>query len=111
MPRSHQFSSGLQQQLGSATVVEVDYIGWRNSNEGNSRNINLTYNPATGLPRTTSNTAFVVYPEYVDVVMSTNDGQSRLHQAVASVRRRFSNCDLFVCARVYLRGSAGESGL
>ena len=48
LPMSYQSSIGIQRQLGDTISVEADYVDTRSRNELNSRNVNLSYNPATG---------------------------------------------------------------
>jgi carboxypeptidase family protein len=94
IPYSYQASIGVQQQLGTSIGVNADYIytgerkvSWNES----GYNINLSYNPATGVNYPFSDISHRPYPEYgaVDMWIPT-DARSNYHALSAALTKRMS---------------------
>src|SRR5204863_8719171 len=49
-PYSHQASVGFARQIGSQASVEMDWVFTGDRAQLNTRNINVAFNPATGIP-------------------------------------------------------------
>ena len=87
---SYQTSLGLQRQIGSATSVQADWVWMRSENERNLRNVNLTFNPATGInnPYTTVSTR--PFQNYGLVMFDVPDGYSNLQSLNLGATKRFA---------------------
>ena len=86
-----QTSIGLQHQIGETIGVEADYIyNYSNHEKGIVDNINLTYNPATGVnyPFTPQATRFL--PNWGYVSASVHLGKSSTQELRTSFTKRFS---------------------
>jgi hypothetical protein len=81
----------VQRQIASTMSVSADYgyIGGRRDIYG--KNINLTYNPATGANYRFTETARLPYPEFGPVVMNTSGGRSNYHGMTLVFTKRLSN--------------------
>ena len=92
LPRTFQTSVGIQRQFGDVTAVTADYVYSKGTQEKDVvDNINLTFNPATGvnLPFATRSTR--PYPDWGVVSMNTHTGRSAYHALQTSFNKRFSN--------------------
>lgn len=93
MPTSWQFNMGVQQSLGSKTVLQVTYVGTQNRHQSNRRNINLV-NPSllpslvmTLAQTNVNNWNFnVPYLGYRALQMSTDDGNSHYNSLQVSLQ-------------------------
>ena len=62
---SLQSSIGVARQFGSSMALEVDYVNTRSRDEKSIQdNVNITFDPATGIPYPYSNTARRAFPLY-----------------------------------------------
>lgn len=93
IPYSWQSSIGVQQQLGNEIGVTADFVynGLRNTEV--IRNINLTYNPATGVNYPFSDLARRAFPDWglVNVVRSSTDGYANDYALQTGITKRFTN--------------------
>jgi carboxypeptidase family protein len=94
IPYSYQASVGVQRQIGASMGVNADYIytgerkvSWNES----GYNINLSYNPATGVNYPFSDISHRPYPEYgaVDMWIPT-DARSNYHALSTAFTKRMS---------------------
>jgi hypothetical protein len=89
---SWQTSIGIARQLGSNMAIEADYVANRNRNEKILQdNINLTFDPATGVNYPFSNTSLRPYPTWGIVGSIPHTGWSNYHGLQTSFTRRMSN--------------------
>jgi hypothetical protein len=91
-PYSYQGSIGFQQQIGETTSVTADYAytGLRNDRV-TGYNVNLSYNPTTGLPIPFANVAARPYPDWNQVLMDNFGGWANTHSLQTSWTKRMSN--------------------
>ena len=87
---SYQSSIGVQRQIGTTMAVSVDYLFNGGRKEPYGRNVNLTYNPATGANYPSSDVSRRLYPDYGVVNLILNEGHSNQHSLEATFRKRFS---------------------
>jgi len=89
---SYQGSVGVQRQIARTASVEADYVTTRARAELYQRpNINLTYNPATGVNYPFTDISRRPYPDFGLVNQFRSDGWSNYHALQAAVTRRMSN--------------------
>ena len=62
MPYSHQATVGFVRQLGENTAFDVDYVFTGQREQIDGRNINLTYDPATGANRPFTDISSLPFP-------------------------------------------------
>jgi len=94
IPYSYQASIGLQRQIGAAMGVDADYIytgerkvSWNET----GHNVNLSYNPATGINYPFSDISRRPYPEYGAVDMWIPTGaRSNYHALSTAFTKRMS---------------------
>jgi hypothetical protein len=96
MPYAHQASIGLQQQVASTMSVEADYVyvGGRDerANQGAQRNnVNLTYDPATGVNYPYTDISRRPFPDWGPIYMNVMGGRSNSHALQTSFTKRLSN--------------------
>ncbi|MEI6669583.1 MAG: TonB-dependent receptor [Acidobacteriota bacterium] len=87
-----QYSIGVQRQLGSTVGFEVDYIfNHANNEKGIVDNINLTYDPATGVNnKFLANRASRYMPNWNYVSATVHLGRSTTQELRTSVTKRFA---------------------
>lgn len=87
-----QTSIGIAHQFGSAMAIEAYYVNTRSRDEKAIQdNVNITFNPATGIPYPYDDVSHRAFPLYGVVGMSPQTGQSDYHGLQTSVTKRFSN--------------------
>jgi len=92
LPRTFQTSIGFQRQLGNTMSFEADYVYSKGSDEKDVvENINLTFNPATGVNYPFSNRALRPYPDWGVVSMNTHLARSAYHALLTGFTKRFSD--------------------
>jgi hypothetical protein len=92
LPRTFQSSVGIQRQMGSVAAFTADYVYSKGTHEKDVvDNINLTFNPATGVNFPFANRATRPYPDWGVVSMNTHLGRSAYHALQTSLNKRFSN--------------------
>jgi hypothetical protein len=89
LPWSYQSSIGIQRQLGETMSIEADYVDTRSRNELNSRNVNLSYNPATGANYPYTDVSRLPFPAWNIVNIQFTDGQSNYHALQTVFTKRF----------------------
>ena len=95
MPYSHQASIGVQRQVASTMSVEADYVfvGGRDERSTDGRilnNINLSYNPATGINYPFTDISRRPYPDWGVLAMNVMGGRSNYHALQTAFTKRLS---------------------
>jgi hypothetical protein len=92
VPQSWQGTIGVQRQIGAAMAFEADYVYSRGKDEKFiQENVNIAFNPATGLNFPYSNRSLLPYPEFGIVAMTPFTGRSAYHALQTSFTKRMSN--------------------
>ena len=92
LPRTFQTSVGFQHQLNSTTAVESDFVWFKGSHEKDVvDNINLTFDPNTGLAMPFANRATRPFPDWGVVSMNTHLGRSEYYGLQSALTKRFSS--------------------
>ena len=92
LPKTFQTSFGVQHQIGNVAAFTADYVYSKGSQEKDVvDNINLGFNPTTGVNLPFANRATRPYPDWGVVSMNTHLGRSSYHALQTSVTKRFSN--------------------
>ena len=89
VPYSYQGSVGVQRQIGEVIGIDADYVWIGGRREPNVRNINLSFDPVTGVnyPSTDARRPF---PEFGVVSMFRHEGRSNYHGMQTAVTKRLS---------------------
>lgn len=87
---SYQSSIGLQRQIGTTMAVSGDYLFTGGRKEPFGRNINLTYNPATGANYRFTDVNRRPYPDWGAINMIFSEGRSNAHGLEVTFTKRFS---------------------
>jgi hypothetical protein len=91
LPRTFQTSIGLQRQLSPTTAFTSDFVWFKGTHEKDVvDNINVNYNPATGLPLAFSNRANRPYPDWGIVSMNAHLAKSEYYGLQSALTKRFS---------------------
>jgi len=86
-----QSSIGIAHQFGSRAAFEIDYVNTRSRDEKSIQdNVNITFNPATGIPYPYSDVAHRAFPLYGVVGMIPHIGQSDYHGVQMNFTKRMS---------------------
>jgi len=92
LPRTFQNSIGFQRQFGATMAVEADYVYSKGTNEKDVvDNINLSFDPATGVNYPFSDRSRRPFPDWGVVSMNAHLGRSVYHGLQTGVTKRFSN--------------------
>jgi hypothetical protein len=87
-----QTSIGVAHQIGNTMAIEADYVNTRSRNEKAIQdNVNLTFNPATGIPYPYSDVSHRAFPLYGVVGIAAMTGQSDYHGLQTNFTKRMSN--------------------
>jgi hypothetical protein len=90
-PLTYQTSVGVQQQLGTDMSFKVDYVATDDRHTINTRNIDLTFNPATGANYPFSVPAYRAYPNWSIITMAFMDGASNYKGLETGFTKRMSH--------------------
>jgi len=99
-PYSNQASVGVQKQFGTAMALEADYIYNQRRADGTNQDINLAYNPLTGVNYPFSDRTRKPNAGWDDVNVSLPYGASNYHALQMSFNKRMS--DRWQAAATYL---------
>jgi Carboxypeptidase regulatory-like domain len=91
MPHAQQGSIGLQRQVGSDVSVEANYVYTGGRGEEVDTNINLSYNPATGVNYPSADVTHRPFPQWGIVPLGLLEGYSNYHGLETSFNKRFSH--------------------
>lgn len=89
-PYTHQTSVGVQKQLGDTTSFQADYVWTAGRRLEDSRQMNLTFDPATGANRPFSNPDNRAFPNWGSFSMRFADGRSNYHGLETAFTKRMS---------------------
>jgi len=91
-PHSWQTSIGVARQMGSNMAIEVDYVSNRNHSEKVIQdNMNLTFNPATGINYPFSDISRRAFPDWGITGMVPNIGRSNYRGLQSVFTKRLSH--------------------
>jgi len=96
-PYSHQASAGFARQIGSQASIEMDYVFTGDRAQLNTRNINVAFNPATGIPyplvgaQAAANYINRPYPGWGTIQMNRTDGKQNYHALQTAFTKRMAN--------------------
>jgi hypothetical protein len=89
---SWQTSIGLAQQFTATSALQVDYVQTNSRNEKSIQdNINVTFNPATGVPYPYSDVVHRAYPMFGVVGAIPHTGKSDYYGVQSSFTKRMAN--------------------
>ena len=96
MPYAHQASIGVQRQVAATMAVEMDYVyvGGRDerTNQGSQlNNVNLSYDPATGVNYPFSDISRRPFQDWGAIYMNVMGGHSNSHSMQTAFTKRLSN--------------------
>jgi hypothetical protein len=92
VPYSWQNSIGIARQFGTDLAIEADYVNTKSRHEKSIQdNVNVTFNPATGIPYPYSDVAHRAFPLYGVVGMFPMTGMSDYHGLQMNVTKRMSH--------------------
>ncbi len=92
VPHSWQSSIGVARQFGNDMAVEVDYVNTKSRDEKSIQdNVNLTFNPDTGVPYPYSNASRRALPLYGVIGMFPSTGRSDYHGLQTHFSKRMSH--------------------
>ena len=90
-PYSYQTSAGLQHQLTATMAVQADYVWSAGRREPQARNVNLSFNPETGVNFPFSDVSLRPYPFNGPIQVWTDDSYSNYHALETAITKRFSD--------------------
>jgi hypothetical protein len=90
VPYSYQSSIGLQRQFGTTMALQADYVANNSRHELFQRNINLTYNPVTGVNYVSTDATRAVYADWGVVNAYVSQGWSNFHALETAFTKRLS---------------------
>jgi hypothetical protein len=93
MPYSHQASIGMQRQIGDVMSVEADYVFVGGRDERTTQgtqlnNINLSYDPATGVNYPFTDISRRPFPDWGAIAMNVMGGRSNGHSLQTGFTKR-----------------------
>jgi len=91
IPWSYQGSIGVAQQLGTVVAIDADYAYIATRGDKSTTNINLSYNPATGVNYPFTDISRRPYPDWGQVGMFLNGGYSNYHALQTAVTKRLQH--------------------
>ena len=92
LPRTAQGSIGFQHQIGQTTAIASDFVYFKGDHEKDVQdNINIQFDPTTGLPLNWAIRSNRPYPDWGIVSMNTHLGKSEYRGLQSSLTKRFSN--------------------
>jgi hypothetical protein len=91
IPYSNQASIGIQRQFGQSMSFEADYVYTGLRAQNYEMNVNLAYDPATGVNFPFTNIAKRPYPDWASVTNRLSVGESDYHGLQMAFTKRFSD--------------------
>jgi hypothetical protein len=91
VPYSYESSIGVQRQLSATMALQADYVVNNSRRELFQRNINLTYNPATGVNYVSTDASRAVYADWGVVNAYLSEGWSNFHALEMAFTKRLSS--------------------
>ena len=119
LPESIQASLGVQRQIGQRMSLSADYVYQHGKNEGGfgvfNRNINLSYDPVTGVNYPFTDVSRRPYPNWGAVIMESRHTQSYFHGLEMAFTKRYSErwqaSATYLLSRLKDREPPAQSGL
>jgi hypothetical protein len=90
-PYSYQTSAGVQRQLSQTMAIQADYVWLAGRREPSARNINLSFDPNTGLNFPFTDVSHRPFPQFGAIQMWTDDSYSNYHALETAFTKRFSD--------------------
>jgi hypothetical protein len=91
LPYSHQVSIGVERQLATALAVEADYVFTGGRDERYvQNNVNLTFDPATGVNYPFNDITRRAFPDWGVVGMNVMGGRSNYHGLQTAFTKRMN---------------------
>jgi len=91
MARSWNSSIGFQRQFGAVTQIQADYVFRKGDHEKDTLdNINLGYNPATGLNYPYTDRSTLPFPQYGIMSMIPHNTRSKYHGIQSAFTKRMA---------------------
>jgi len=96
-PYSHQASVGFARQIGSQASLEMDWVYTGDRAQLNTRNINVAFNPTTGIPyplvggTAAANYINRPYPGWGTIQMNRSDGKQNYNALQTAFTKRMAN--------------------
>jgi hypothetical protein len=90
-PFSHQASAGVQRQITDVMVVEADWVYTGNRDILAARNINLSFNPATGANYPFNDLARRPFADWGNLSVNRPDVDNNYHALQLGLTKRMSN--------------------
>jgi hypothetical protein len=90
-PFSHQASFGVQRQLTETMAIEADWVYTGNQDILNARNINLSFDPATGANYPFNDISRRPFPDWGNLSILRPDEDNRYHALQVGLTKRMSN--------------------
>jgi len=90
-PAAYQTSIGMQRQIGDAMSFQADYVWTGDRLVKQPYNINLSYNPETGINYPFTDLSHRIYPGWSAVNMRICCGRDNYNALQTSLTKRFSN--------------------
>ena len=92
VPHSWQTSIGVAHQFTNDTAIEIDYVNTKSRDEKSIQdNVNVTFNPATGIPYPYADVAHRAFPLYGVIGMFPMTGMSDYHGLQTNFTKRMSH--------------------
>jgi hypothetical protein len=89
---SWQSSVGIAQQFGTTMALQVDYVQTNSRNEKSIQdNVNVTFNPATGIPYPYSDVAHRAFPQFGVIGAIPHIGLTDYYGVQSSFTKRMAN--------------------
>jgi hypothetical protein len=90
-PYSYQTSAGVQRQLSATMAVQADYVWLAGRREPAARNINLSFDPATGVNFPFTDVSKRPYPQFGAIQVWTDNSYSNYHALETAFTKRLSD--------------------
>jgi hypothetical protein len=90
-PYSYQTSAGLQRQLSQTLAVQADYVWVAGRREPAVANINLSFDPATGVNFPFTDVSHRPYPQFLALNEWLDNSYSNYHALETAITKRFSD--------------------
>jgi hypothetical protein len=90
-PFSHQASLGVQRQIGDTMAIEADWVYTNNQDILAARNVNLSFNPATGANYPFTDISRRPYADWGNLSINRPDEDNRYHALQVGLTRRMAN--------------------
>lgn len=90
-PYSYQTSFGFQHAFGRTVSLQMDYVWVAGHREPSARNINLSFDPVTGVNFPFTDVSHRPFPNFGRLLVWTDDGYSNYHALETEITKRFSD--------------------